>query len=267
MKKSLVILFVCLMSATTMVGQSQFVMNNSADGESTLSIFLPESGKATGRAVLCCPGGGYAHVCMDYEGTDWAPYFNEMGIAYAVLKYRMPHGDRTIPMGDAEHAIATLRDSAAVWHINPADIGIMGFSAGGHLASTIATHAEEAVRPNFQILFYPVISIDQSLGHKGSSVNFLGNEVENAELIAEYSNMNKIDERTPPAIIFMAQDDRVVPPLTNGMPYFAELSKHKIPASLHCYPRGGHGWKGERFPFFAEMQTSLANWLKQLKSN
>ena len=135
-------------------------------------------------------------------------------------------------------------------------------------ASTIATHAEEAVRPNFQILFYPVISIDQSLGHKGSSVNFLGNEVENAELIAEYFNMNKVNANTtPPAIIFLAQDDHVVPPLSNGIPYYIALSKNHIKASLHCYTHGGHGWRPNRFPFYDEMLTTLTNWLKQLKSN
>ena len=264
MKKTIIfVAFFSIMASS--FAQRDFVLKNSADGESTLSVFLPAADKANGMAILCCPGGGYAHVCMDYEGTDWAPYYNEMGIAYAVLKYRMPKGDRTIPMGDAEHAILTLRDSAEVWNINPDKVGIMGFSAGGHLASTIATHAPKAVRPNFQILFYPVISMNKNLGHRGSSENFLGTEVDDNTLIDEYSNMNKIVEKeTPPAIIFMAQDDRVVPVLTNGIPYYDALTRKHIPASMHLYPDGGHGWRPERFPHYQEMLMSLANWLKTL---
>ena len=189
-----------------------------------------------------------------------------MGIAYGVLKYRMPKGDRSIPLGDAWDAIQTLKDSSEVWNINPDKIGIMGFSAGGHLASTIATHTPKAIRPNFQILFYPVISMNKNLGHRGSSENFLGLEVDNNSIIEEYSNMNKIVEKeTPPAIIFMAQDDRVVPVLTNGIPYYEALTCKHIPASMHIYPDGGHGWRPERFPHYQEMLISLANWLKGLK--
>ena len=148
MKKLLFLLTLALTLNANAQRQFQFV--NSSDGESVVYAFLPEASKATGRVIVDCPGGGYGMVCMDYEGTDWAPYFNDMGIAYFVLKYRMPKGDRRIPIGDAENAIKTVRDSAAVWHINPYDVGIMGFSAGGHLASTIATHADFSARPNFQ---------------------------------------------------------------------------------------------------------------------
>lgn len=116
-----------------------FILENSADGQSTLTCFLPE--KPTGRAVVACPGGGYSHLAMEHEGTDWAPYFNAQGIAYFVLKYRMPHGDRSIPISDAEHAMTMVRDSAEAWHVNPYDVGIMGSSAGGHLASTLSTQA------------------------------------------------------------------------------------------------------------------------------
>ena len=263
MKKLFLLLFLC--QAVSGFAQRSFVMSNSVDGESTLSVFLPSADKATGRAVLCCPGGGYGHVCMDYEGVDLAPYFNDMGIAYAVLKYRMPHGDRTIPIGDASQAMTTLRDSADVWNINPYDVGIMGFSAGGHLASTIATHAKSEVRPNFQILFYPVISIDKNKGHRGSSENFLGADVDNDQLINEFSNERQVRMHiTPPAIIFMADDDRVVPPLTNGIPYYTALRKKHVTASVHVYPRGGHGWRPERFPYFSDMQNSLKEWLTRL---
>ena len=262
-RRNIFLIFICL--AASSFAQRSFVIDNSGDGQSTLSVFLPAAEKATGRAVLCCPGGGYGHVCMDYEGVDLAPYFNDMGIAYAVLKYRMPHGDRTIPLTDATHAMTVLRDSADVWNINPYDVGIMGFSAGGHLASTVATHAKSEVRPNFQILFYPVISIDKNKGHRGSSENFLGADVDNLQLIEEFSNERQVRMHiTPPAIIFMADDDRVVPPLTNGIPYYIALRSRHVTASVHVYPRGGHGWRPERFPYFSDMQNSLKEWLQRL---
>ena len=139
-----------------------------------LTVYLPDEKKATGRAVVCCPGGGYTHLAMDHEGHQWAPFFNSQGIALIVLKYRMPHGNRMIPISDAEEAMKTVRRRASEWHINPADVGIMGFSAGGHLASTIATHSTGDAAPNFQILFYPVITMDLGFTHKGSHDNFLG---------------------------------------------------------------------------------------------
>ncbi len=134
----------------------------------SLRVFLPAPELATGRAVVACPGGGYSHLAFEHEGCDWAPYFNKQGIALIVLKYRMPNGDRTLPISDAEAAMKLVRDSANVWNLNPNDIGIMGSSAGGHLASTIATHAKPELRPNFQILFYPVITMDKSYTHRGS---------------------------------------------------------------------------------------------------
>ena len=139
-----------------------------------LTVYLPDEKKATGRAVVCCPGGGYTHLAMDHEGHQWAPFFNSQGIALIVLKYRMPHGNRMIPISDAEEAMKTVRRRASEWHINSADVGIMGFSAGGHLASTIATHSTGDAAPNFQILFYPVITMDLGFTHKGSHDNFLG---------------------------------------------------------------------------------------------
>lgn len=131
----------------------------------SLRVFLPAPELATGRAIVACPGGGYGGLAVNHEGYDWAPYFNKQGIALIVLKYRMPHGDRTLPISDAEAAMKMARDSADVWNLNPYDIGIMGSSAGGHLASTIATHTRPELRPNFQILFYPVITMDKSYTH------------------------------------------------------------------------------------------------------
>lgn len=260
---SLLLLVFC----SALTAQRSFVIPNSDDGQSTLHVFLPSEGRATGRAIVDYPGGGYGTVCMDYEGTDWAPYFNDMGIAYFVLKYRMPHGDRTIPIGDAERAVRTVRDSAQQWHINPYDIGIMGFSAGGHLASTVATHADYASRPNFQILFYPVISMDKRKGHEGSSRNFLGNDLDNEQVVKSFSNEQCVRRHvTPPAILFMANDDKVVPPLTNGVPYYIALRKHDVSASLHIFPTGGHGWKfNARFPYHYDMLQTLTRWLSELK--
>ena len=139
----------------------QFVINIPHQNDTTsLYVFLPAKDKATGRAVLDCPGGGYSHLSMQNEGTDWADFFCGKGIAFVVLKYRMPHGDYKIPVSDAENAIRMIRDSAEQWNVNPYDVGIMGFSAGGHLASTVSTHADFDSRPNFSILFYPVTPTD-----------------------------------------------------------------------------------------------------------
>ena len=150
------------------------VVSTDANDQAELTVYLPNAKKATGRAVVCCPGGGYSHLAMDKEGHQWAPFFNTQGIAFIVLKYRMPHGDRMVPISDAEEAVRTVRRNASEWHINPDDVGIMGFSAGGHLASTIATHSKGDAAPNFQILFYPVITMDPGFTHKGSHDNFLG---------------------------------------------------------------------------------------------
>jgi len=266
--KKILFLILSLLACMNVDAQRAFDVKNSEDGQSVLKVFLPSKNKATGRAIIDCPGGSYSNLCMDYEGTDWAPFYNEMGIAYAVLKYRMPHGNRELPIKDAEQAIRTFRDSAEVWNINPYDVGIMGFSAGGHLASTVATHADFDARPNFQILFYPVISMDQKLGHKWSSIHLLGDDAENEKVVKEFSNEKQIRRHiTPPAILFMSDDDRIVPPLTNGVPYYTELRKHDITASLHIYPRGGHGWRFDsRFPYHYDMLHTLTDWLKNLKT-
>ncbi len=173
----------------------------------SLRVFLPAPELATGRAVVACPGGGYSHLAVDHEGCDWAPYFNKQGIALIVLKYRMPKGDRTLPISDAEAAMKIVRDSADVWNLNPRDIGIMGSSAGGHLASTIATHAKPELRPDFQILFYPVITMDKSYTHMGSHNSLLGKDA-SAELEKEYSNEKQVTKETPRAFIVYSDDDK-----------------------------------------------------------
>ena len=231
----------------------------------SLRVFLPAPELATGRAVVACPGGGYSGLAVNHEGYDWAPYFNKQGIALIVLKYRMPKSDRTLPISDAEAAMKMVRDSADVWNLNPNDIGIMGSSAGGHLASTIATHAPEALRPNFQILFYPVITMDKSFTHMGSHDNLLGKDA-SADLEKEFSNEKQVTKETPRAFIVYSDDDKVVPP-ANGVNYYLALNKKGVPSVLHIYPTGGHGWGiREDFLYKSEMQNELTSWLRSFKA-
>lgn len=231
----------------------------------SLRVFLPAPELATGRAVVACPGGGYSGLAVNHEGYDWAPYFNKQGIALIVLKYRMPKGDRTLPISDAEAAMKMVRDSADVWNLNPNDIGIMGSSAGGHLASTIATHAPEALRPNFQILFYPVITMDKSFTHMGSHDNLLGKDA-SADLEKEFSNEKQVTKEIPRAFIVYSDDDKVVPP-ANGVNYYLALNKKGVPSVLHIYPTGGHGWGiREDFLYKSEMQNELTSWLRSFKA-
>ena len=245
----------------------QFTVNITPDGQSNMVAYLPQN--PTGRAVVVCPGGGYQHLAMQHEGRDWAPWFNQQGIACFVLTYRMPKGDRTIPLGDAQQAIRTVRDSAAVWDVNPYDVGIMGSSAGGHLASAVSTHSEFDSRPNFTILFYPVISMDQRDSHKGSCLNFLGSDGANdKELVKQWSSQNAVRSHlTPPAIILTANDDGVVPPVTNGVAYYTAMRKAGNICSLHVYPSGGHGFGfRQSYKFHDQMLCDLGGWLQALAS-
>ena len=245
----------------------KFTVNITADGESTLSCYLPAS--PSGRAVVGCPGGGYAHLSMQNEGHDWADFFNQQGIAYFVLKYRMPKGNREIPMSDAKTAIRMVRDSSDAWQINPRDVGIMGFSAGGHLASTISTHTEWAERPDFSILFYPVISMNERETHRGSCQNFLGAEGQkDANLVKTFSNQNAVRRHlTPPAIILTTNDDRVVHPVTNGIAYYSAMRRAGNDCALYVYPTGGHGFGfNPKFKYHKQMVSDLTNWLQTLKT-
>ncbi len=259
-----------LLSSTLAEAQTaqRLVLPNSPDGQSELTVYLPTAEAAAGSggmAVVDCPGGGYSHLSMENEGHNWAEYFNAMGVAYVVTKYRMPHGDRTVPLGDAYNAIRTVRDSAAAWHIDPQRVGIMGFSAGGHLASAVSTHADETVRPNFSILFYPVVSMDIEVTHRGSVENFLGEGRTDSLLVREWSNDEAVDSLTPPAILFMSSDDRAVPVVTNGLRYYAAMVSHKRPAELHAYPTGGHGWGfKETFKYHEAMKKALKEWLTRM---
>ena len=220
----------------------------------TLSIYLPAKEKATGAAVVICPGGGYGINAIKHEGMDVAELLVSRGIAAFVLKYRLPDDktmkDKSIgPLQDAQQAIRLVRQRAKEWNVNPAKIGIAGFSAGGHLASTAGTHFEKAlidnpdnvsVRPDFMILLYPVISFTDSIGHIGSRDNLLG-ETPSAEMIRLYSNELQVTKQTPPTFLMHASDDDVVK-VENVLRFYEALNRNKIPAELFIYPKGGHGF-------------------------
>lgn len=243
--------------------------NGDENDKAELTVYLPDAKKATGRAVVCCPGGGYTHLAMDHEGHQWATFFNNQGIALIVLKYRMPHGNPQIPISDAEEAMKIVHQNATEWHIDRNNIGIMGFSAGGHLASTIATHSKGEAAPDFQILFYPVITMDLGYTHKGSHDNLLGTMAESKKeqkemrrLEFEYSNDLQVNRTTPRAFIALSDDDKAVP-AANGFNYYQQLYKHDVPASLHIYPTGGHGWGyRESFDYHYQMLFELKAWLE-----
>ena len=267
--KKLLMMFALL--AMTMMAQAQeridlwpqgapHVSSNVKD-TAFVKVFLAPAEKATGRAVVICPGGGYTHLAMDHEGYDWAPVLNHWGISVMVLKYRMPHGVKEIPFEDAEEAIRLVRRHAREWNIDPQQVGIMGSSAGGHLASTTATHATGDAKPDFQILFYPVITMDRSFTHMGSHNALLGTDA-SADMELKYSNEKQVTAQTPPAFIVMSNDDHVVPPL-NGVSYYLACHSNKVPAVLHVYPTGDHGW-GLRtsFAHHTEMLMELKSWLK-----
>lgn len=205
-----------------------------------MKLFLPDPAIATGRAIVCCPGGGYAKVATDHEGYAWAPFLNSLGIALAVVDYNLPAGNRTVPMADIEKAFAILKEHAGEWHINPDDIGIMGFSAGGHLASTMATHPQGACTPAFQVLFYPVISLDQKITHSGTRNGFLGDKP-SGKLVKEWSADMAVTPATPPALIILSGDDSTVP-AANSLNYYSALRSAGVPAELIIFPDGGHGW-------------------------
>lgn len=227
-----------------------------------LTAYLPA--QPSGRAIVDLPGGGYSHLAVDHEGHQWADWMNRQGIAFFVLEYRMPKGDRTIPLTDAYRAMTTVRDSATAWRVNPYDVGIMGFSAGGHLASAVSTHAPWAARPNFSILFYPVVSMDERVTHKGSCANFLGAEgMKDQRLIQQWSNDACVRRHlTPPACVILSTDDRVVPPVTNGVAYYSAMCRAGNNCALYAYPSGGHGYGiRKNFAFHEQMLGDLKAWL------
>lgn len=225
----------------------------------TLTVYVAKNGN--GKAIVACPGGGYVHLAMDHEGHDMAAWYNAQGITYAVLKYRMPNTHDDVPLSDALQAIRIMRQHAEEWGIEK--VGIMGSSAGGHLASTAATHFTEDSRPDFQILFYPVISMDLAICHKGSRERLIG-KTPTEDKVRLYSNELQVTAQTPPAFIMHSSDDRTVP-VENSLRYYQALVKNKVPASLHCYPIGGHGWGfRDNFLYKREWTGELEKWLREL---
>lgn len=253
-------------------GQKSFETNLWAAGQAPQSngdvrdtakvwVYLPDAKQATGRAVVICPGGGYEYLASGYEGHDWAPFLNGQGIAVVVLKYRMPHGNPQIPLQDAEEAVRMVRRNAAAWNVKTDNVGIMGFSAGGHLASLVATRSKGDAAPDFQILFYPVITMDPGYTHRGSHDNLLGRDPKKKQE-REYSTDQQVSRVTPRAFIALSDDDDLVLP-ANGANYYMECYRHDVPATLHIYPSGGHGWGiKQSFPYYFEMLLDLKAWLK-----
>lgn len=227
----------------------------------TPSITVYKADKPNGVAIIMCPGGGYARLAMNHEGHDMAPWLNAQGITYIVLKYRMPNGHYEVPLSDAEQAIRLVRQHAKEWNIRPDRIGIMGASAGGHLAASLATlYSSNETRPDFQVLFYPVISMVPGVTHGGSRQNLLGNNP-SQELEDKYTLEKQVNAHTPQAFIMLSADDGAVPP-ANGIHYFEALLQHQVPATLHVYPTGGHGWGfRDAFTYKRQWTGELEKWL------
>lgn len=237
-----------------------------------LTVYRPEPDKNKGMAVVICPGGGYFHLAMNHEGEMFARWLNERGITALVLKYRMPNGHHRVPIADARQALRWVRSKAGEWGIDPARIGIAGFSAGGHLASTVATHSgsgnTEAAgvleayssRPDFVLLFYPVISMKEELTHAGSRYALLGAAPSPAR-VEEYSGELQVGAQTPPVFLLHCDDDIVVSPL-NSILFYRALKKNKVPAALYIFPKGGHGWGLDpAFEYYPEWTALLEKWL------
>jgi len=222
-----------------------------------IAVFLPSKKNATGEAVIVCPGGGYSILAYDWEGSDIARWLNSRGITAFVLKYRLPLSKSNIvphksPLLDAQRAMRLVRFNAEKWNIDPGKIGIMGFSAGGHLASTLSTHFDGgdpvssdpvermSCRPDFSVLVYPVITFTEEFQHSGSRINLLGEDADES-LVRYYSNELQVTEDTPPAILIHADDDTAVP-VENSIAYYEALRMKGVSAEMHIYPYGGHGF-------------------------
>jgi acetyl esterase/lipase len=237
----------------------------------TLKIFLPEKSRANGTAVVVFPGGGYTHLAMGHEGVELADSLNAVGIAAFVVKYRLPSDETMVdksigPLQDAQRAIQLVRKNAQEWGVDPHRVGIMGFSAGGHLASTAGTHFTKAridnpdnisLRPDFMILLYPVISFEDSIAHHGSRDNLIGPDLSPAR-VKEYSNEQQVTPETPPCFLMHCGDDETVK-VANSIHFYEALQHAGVAAEMHIYPRGGHG-------FGLHNKTSTDAWFDRLKT-
>jgi acetyl esterase/lipase len=248
----------------------------SDDDKPTLTISLPPADKATGAGVVICPGGGYAHLAITYEGFDVGQWLNDHGLAAFVLNYR--HRGKgyghPAPLDDAQRAIRTVRARAAEFGVDPKRIGILGFSAGGHLASTAGTHfgagepdaadkiERESSRPDFLILCYPVISFATPYAHQGSKKNLLGENAD-AKLVEQFSNELQVTPETPPTFLFHTDADTGVPP-ENSVLFYLALRKAKVPAELHIYEKGPHGvGLGQKLPAVKTWPDLCIDWMRE----
>lgn len=240
--------------------------------EARLYIYEADPAKATGQSVVICPGGGYWLVAIGHEGHDFGRWFAENGITAAVLMYRMPNHHPEVPLEDAAEALRYMKEEYAPAH-GITSVGIMGFSAGGHLAASTAVGALEyngdkshraSLRPDFAVLFYPVITGDALYAHKGSFDNLLGSD-RTAELTDRYSAEKLVSEKTPATFMALSDDDGGVPP-ANSIRFYNALKEHKRPASIHIYPSGGHGWGfRDSFKYKSQWQQSLLEWLEGVR--
>ena len=234
-------------------------LRNTSDAE--LYIFPADTSKATGQAVVICPGGGYGLLAIDHEGYEVAQWLAANGITGAVLKYRMPNHHPEVPLEDAEQALRILRgDVPGAEGFTCPKVGIAGFSAGGHLAAMASTIG--SVRPDFSILFYPVISAVRGKRHQGTFINLLSTE-RTPEQDATYSLENRVTEATPPTLLFHSDDDTGVPSVNSAL-YYEALKAHGVKASMHIYPVGEHGWGYlTTFPYHEAWQDAVLDWLRK----
>ncbi len=250
----------------------------SEDGDRpTLTIYLPAKEKATGAAVVICPGGGYGHLAMDHEGHQIAQWLNSFGVAGFILQYRHRNSGagygHPAPLQDAQRAIRIVRTRANEWNVDPDRIGILGFSAGGHLASCAGTHFQNrysdardsidkvSCRPDFMVLIYPVISFTEWCTHKGSRRNLLGNDPAK-ELVENLSNERQVTPNTPPTFLIHGNDDKGVPP-ENSILFYLALRKAKVPAEMHIYESGRHGFGlGKDYGAVSSWPVRCADWMR-----
>lgn len=239
----------------------------------TLTVFLPDPAKANGAAVVVCPGGGY-HALAAHEGKPVARWLNTLGVTAFVLKYRLgPKYHHPIERGDVSRAIRTVRARAAEWKLDPKRIGVLGFSAGGHLASTAVTHfddgkpdAEDPIerassRPDFGVLIYPVITMTDPFTHHGSRTNLLGDSPSD-ELVDLMSNEKQVSDKTPPCFLVHTATDKVVP-FQNSLMFAEAMQKHHVPVELHVFDHGAHGFGlGGKDPVLSEWPGLCAKWME-----
>lgn len=251
-----------------------------AEGDKpSLTIYLPEKDKATGAAVVICPGGGYGHLAVDHEGHQIAQWLNSLGVAGFIVKYRHRNSGagygHPAPLLDAQRAVRMVRSRAAEWGVDPGHIGILGFSAGGHLASTAGTHFDSgdpnakdpidrvSCRPDFMVLVYPVISLVEPYAHAGSRRNLLGDDPAE-ELLENLSNEKQVTPQTPPTFLIHTYEDTAVP-AENSIYFYLALRRAKVPAEMHLYQKGQHGFGlGKNIGSASSWPIRCADWMRGL---